>query len=319
MRASVVLGCALAASGACGTDAPPVRAGAGAPPLAQPGDGSGDLAVATVDGRPVWGSCVAAQERRGADRRRALDECIAFELLAREAEARGLAADPEVGEALRAALVSRLVETDFEARYQRPADLGAPMEREIDRYADQLDRPEMRASAFARVEVPKDAPPQTEAAAQALAERIAASLAGESGLFPAHLREAAERESAGAGAGLRVAIDQVPAKTREGLVPPFADALFAIPEVGRVSPPTRTPWGWDIVLLVRLLPPEHRAREEVAAKVFPSVRRRQFYRWMDAIRKVDIDWRAVDRALGAAGSAAGSASAAAPPAPGGAP
>jgi hypothetical protein len=304
MRARLVLGCALAASGACGAGAPPPPRAEAPPELAAPPAGPGDDAVATVDGRPVRASCVAAQMRRaGLGREAALAECIDFELLARAAEARGLARAPEVGEAIRAAMVSRLVEIDFEARYRTPADLGPALERQVDRFADQLDQPELRASAFTRVEVPAGAPPEAEAAARALAERIAAALAGEAGLFPVNLREIAERIAADdlrqrpRGAGLRVVHGDLRGASREGVVPPYGDALFAIPEVGRTSAPARTPWGWDIVLLTQIYPAQLRTRDEVAARLFPDVRRRQFLHWVDQIRRIEIDFGRLEQLL----------------------
>src|SRR6185436_9235466 len=150
MRARVLL-LPVLVLGACRAEAPAARTGAGAwaSPGASPPAGPGDAIVATVDSRPVWGSCVAAQLARGGrSRRAALDECIDFELLAQAAEARGLgrAPDPELERARRAAMVGRLVETGFEDRYRTPADLGATLDRAVDALADQLDQPEFRAS-----------------------------------------------------------------------------------------------------------------------------------------------------------------------------
>jgi hypothetical protein len=324
MRArGLALGLCLGAlpAGACGSDAPPPPRAPAPVAGAQPADGPDDVAVATVNGRPVWGSCVAAQvtragamkrssgepagedERAKIARRAALDECVAFELLAQAAEARGLARDPEVDQAARAALASRLVEVGFERRFRTPDDLRPAIDREVDRYSDQLDRPELRASAFARVEVPAGAPPEQDAAARALAEKLAGALERETGLFPVHLREAADRLAAGS--GLRVAHGEFRAATREGLVPPYADALYAIPEVGRVGRATRTPWGWDVILMTRLLPPEVRTREEIAEKVFPDLRRRYFYRWVDEIRRIEIDWDRFARLVEPAAARAG--------------
>jgi hypothetical protein len=315
MRARVLLlgcGCALAALGACGIEAPPAgRPGAPAPGASPPA-GPGDVQVATVDGRPVWGSCVAAQAARGAPTRAAaLAECVDFELLAQAAEARGLARDPAIGEAVRAALVGRLVETAFEARYRSPADLAELIDRVIDQQRDQLDKPELRASAFARVEVPRGAEPAADATARALAERIAGALAGEAGLFPLHLREAADRLAAGAGP--RVLHGEFRLATREGLVPPYADALFAIPEVGRIAAPARTEWGWDVILLTRQVAPRVYTRDEVAAQVFPEVRRQYFQLWVNQLARslgvrIEIDAEQIARldegtAPGAAGGA----------------
>jgi len=304
MRARVLL-LPVLVLGACRAEAPAARTGAGAwaSPGASPPAGPGDAIVATVDGRPVWGSCVAAQLARGGrSRRAALDECIDFELLAQAAEARGLgrAPDPELERARRAAMVGRLVETGFEDRYRTPADLGATLDRAVDALADQLDQPEFRASAFARVEVPAGAPPEAEAAARALAERIAGELAGETGLFPAHLRAAADRLAAGA--GQRVTHGDFRAAAREALVPPYAAALFSIPEVGRIAAPARTKWGWDVILLTGLIPAQLHTREEAAARVFPELRRREFYRWVNQIAsasgvRVEVDPERVARLL----------------------
>lgn len=292
MRArGLALGLCLGAlpAGACGSDAPPPPRAPAPVAGAQPAAGPDDVAVATVNGRPVWGSCVAAQAQRAKiSRKAALDECVAFELLAQAAEARGLARDPEVALAARTAMASRLVEVGFERRVRTPDDLRPAVDREVERYSDQLDRPELRASAFARVEVPAGAPPAQDAAARALAEKIAGALERETGLFPVHLRETADRLAAGS--GLHLAHGEFRAATREGLVPPYADALYAIPEEGRVGTATRTPWGWDIILMTRRLPPEVRTREEIAEKVFPDLRRRYFHRWVDEIRRIEIDW-----------------------------
>jgi hypothetical protein len=309
-------------AGACGSDAPPPPRAPAPVAGAQPAAGPDDVAVATVNGRPVWGSCVAAQMKRSSgepagederakidranlDRRAALDECIAFELLAQAAEARGLARDPEVALAARTAMASRLVEVGFEQRFRTPDDLRAAVDREVERYSDQLDRPELRASAFARVEVPAGAPPAQDAAARALAEQIAGALERETGLFPVHLRETADRLAAGA--GQRVTHGEFRAATREGLVPPYADALYAIPEEGRVGKATRTPWGWDVILMTRRLPPEVRTREEIAEKVFPDLRRRYFYRWVDELRRIEIDWDRFARLVEPAAARAGGA------------
>jgi hypothetical protein len=316
------LGCAVAAlaggAAACGSEAPPPRPGAPAPG-ASPAAGPDDVVVATVDGRPVWGSCVAAQLARGArTRRAALDVCVDFELLAAAAEARRISpaarapdlADRALAEARRAALAGRLVELAFEDRYRAPDDLRAILDRAVDQLKDQLDQPELRASAFARVEVPAGAPPEAAAAARALAERIAGALAGEAGLFPIHLRETADRLAAGA--GLRVAHGDFRAATREALVAPYAGALFSIPEVGRIAAPARTEWGWDVILLTRLVPAQVHTRDELAAKLFPELRRQHFYRWVNELAaargvRVELDPERVARLLEGAIARAGGA------------
>jgi hypothetical protein len=40
---------------------------------------------------------------------------------------------------------------------------------------------------------------------------------------------------------------------------PFAEAAFTIAEVAGISRPTRTSWGWDILLLTEIVPAESRS------------------------------------------------------------
>ncbi len=207
-----------------------------APPVASiiaPRESADDLEVARVNGRPVWGSCVSAQVARGAaTREAALDECIRFELLAQAAEQRGLATDPTVIDATRRALVSREVAVDFEDRTQKPADLGERMTKWLATNSFRMHRPDLRASTYARVNVPKTATPDVDAKAKAVSERIAAALANEVGLLPGNLKDVADRF--GQGAGLTLDVSDVKASTRTSLDKAYADALYAVPEVGRV-------------------------------------------------------------------------------------
>src|SRR5262245_41561856 len=122
-RASFLLPVIAACGGTSSGPPPaPVRATISAE---APRVGADDVEVARVGGRPVWASCVVEQaQRQHVTREAALDQCIAFELMAQEAEKRGLAAAPEVTDATKTALVSRLVAVAFEGTYRTPADLG---------------------------------------------------------------------------------------------------------------------------------------------------------------------------------------------------
>lgn len=265
-----------------------------------------DLEVATVNGRPVWSSCVAAQAKaatamsRTADQRRqdALDQCIAFELLAQAAETRGLAAAREVAGATRTAAVNRLVATEFEQRYRTPDDLTQVIDLVMKRNAWRMHVVALRSSTFARFVVPEDAPPDLDARAHALADRVAAELAGQTGLYPVHLTDAARRIAAGSDIKLDTA--DVGPTHQDKLVEPYARALYAIPEVGRISPAARTPWGWDVVLWAGGVEPKETSREELAAEMFPELRRRQFQLWVTQLGKrlgvhIEIDPAAVGR------------------------
>lgn len=257
-----------------------------------------DLVVAQVNGRPVWGSCVTEQTSRGApDRKAALEQCIAFELLAQESEKRGLAADPTVADAARTAMVSELVATEFEARYQKPQDLGATMEALLTKNAWRMHRPDLRASAYVRAVVPPNAAPDVEPRAKQIAEAIASELAGQTGLFRSHLLTVAERHAKGT--GIEIESQDVTQTTRTGAYEaPYLEALFSIPELGQVSKPARTKRGWDVVLWSGGLPPKETTREQLGWEVFTDLRRAQFTVWVnqlikDAGIRIDLDQAAV--------------------------
>ena len=288
-RAIGLAAIALAACGSSGSGAGPGPAPAAPVVIATPQLTADDAPVARVNGRAVWASCVAAQGRAiaagGEDQRRAaaLDQCIAFELLAQAAEARGLAGAPEVGEAARAAAVNRLVETEFERRYRTPADLAPQIDAVLARSPGLLHAPELRNSSYARFLVPTGAPAAVDAAARARAERLAGELAGQTGLFGVHLFEAARRIAEGGDVKLETTDFRL--ATREELVDDYAAALFAIPEIGRASPAFRTQWGWDVVVWTGGSPARDRPRDEVVAELFPELRRRQFQRWVSQLVK----------------------------------
>jgi hypothetical protein len=297
-----MLGCALFA---CGGSSSPSPAGEPVTPIvvATPPLAADDVEVARVNGHAVWASCVttqAAQLARAARpapaepalRRQALDQCVAFELLAEAAEARGLAADPDVADAARAAAVNRLVETDFEQRYRTVADLGPAVQPIIKRNEWRLHLIQLRASTYARFEVPVKSPPEVDAKAKALAEQLANRLAGQHGLFAIHLTEAAQQLAAGTGIQLNTA--NVKPTYQGDLVDTYAAALYAIPEVGMTSQAVRTQWGWDVVLWTGGVEAKDSTRAELEAEMFPELRRRQFQLWATQIAKqlgvhVDVD------------------------------
>jgi hypothetical protein len=291
---------------ACGGSSGPPPAPPSPIVIATPRLTADDLEVGQVNGRPVWASCVATQAGRIGDaartpdqrRQDALDQCITFELLAQAAEARGLAAAREVVEATRTASVNRLVETEFEQRYRTPDDLAQPIDLVMKRNAWRMHIIQLRSSTFARFVVPGGAPPELEARAHALADRLAAELAGQTGLYGVHLTAAAQRIAAGS--AIKLDTGDVKPTHQDGLVAPYAAALYAIPEVGRSSPAVRTQWGWDVVLWTGGVEPKETSRAELVAELFPEIRRRQFQLWVTQLARqlgvhVEVDQATVDQ------------------------
>ena len=285
MRAAVLL-IAVAACG--GSKAPPTPSG---PPAAlQATAAPGDVVVATVNGRPVWGSCVAAQAaREHVTREVANRECIDFELMAQLAEQRHLASAPEVVEATRAALVNRVVALEYELGYTQPQDFGAAWNDFVKKKhaISHLRHGEYRASTYVRVPVAA-APPADDPAAHALADKIAGAAANERGMLGVNLVELAQTIT---GSKLETCkkeskapcTQDVPLYLREGLETPYADALWAIPEVGRSAGPIRSSYGWDVIVWTDVQPAANPTDEQITAAVLPLIKPWFFATWVNKI------------------------------------
>lgn len=292
MRALAAI--AIAACG--GASAPPVASGPPAALVAAPASAD-DVVVATVEGRPVYGSCVAAQAARfqlSAVAARA--QCIDFELLAQAAERRGLATAREVVDATHAVLAGK-VARGYEQTLVSPSDFGAAWDKVTKAAIYKHKHLEYRASAFVAVMLPrKPAPtPTAEASARALAEQIAAAVAGETGLLPPHLRALAER--AAPGHPIVAATESLPPGTLAyQVVPPlrqhathfdwdYLDALFAIPELGRASPAVRTETGWNVIAWTGVVPAAEPSPDELVRALLPDVQQKYFPIWVGQLAK----------------------------------
>ena len=280
----VLVALALVACGGRSRTEPP-KDGPGLPPITAQPTGPDDPIVARVDGRPVFGSCVAAQAAGlHVDARTALDQCVGRELLAGAAAARGADRAAEARRAYRTALVSRLVEREFVATHATPADLPPEIvDRAFERVKWRMHRPEYRFAVYVRAPLEKDkpAPPDKEAAAQQLATEIYDRLKDRADLFPTDLVAAAR-----AVAGDRVfepALSPYGTGLDGPAEPAFARPLFAIPAIGQVAPPARTPWGWDVILWVDTMPALESTRDQVVAWMFPDLRRQLFLAWSNEI------------------------------------
>lgn len=266
---------------ACGSQTTPVPTPTGPAAAMEEKAAADDVVVATVNGKPVYGSCLTAQGKHAHSRQDALDQCIAFELMAQEADVRGIAKDPEVTATTRTALVNQLVAHEYEDKYTQPSDFGAMWTQAYAKNKIRYDHPEYRGSAYMRIDVPEGAPPAQDEAAHALANEIAAALAPERGLMPPQAKEIAERVVGNRG---KVSYAVVPPYTHISTIElTYADALFAIPEIGRTSPATRTGWGWDVILYSDVVPEEHQPEAKIVSELLPEVKRSYFAQWTNQI------------------------------------
>lgn len=285
----------LVVAGACrGGHRPPAETPIVLPSIeARPADAA-DLVVAKVDGRPVYGSCVAAQATaHHEDRKQALDDCIGLELLAGAAAARGLAKDPDVALAYRRALVARFVDVEFRQKFARWDDLPASLrDLAFKKYAWRMHRPEYRYAVYVRAPLDDKATPADDAAAHALMQAVYDRLKDRDDLFPVDLYATADELAHGQ------RVDRSPSPYGTGIAGPgdrtFTEPLFSIASIGRIAPPARTKWGWDVILWVDTMTALETSADDLRAFLFPELRRTYFDQWVEELAKRRQDEIVVD-------------------------
>ena len=247
---------------------------------------AGRLVVAEVNGEPIYDSCVINQvAAHNLSKAEAVSQCIDFALLAQEAAARGYADHPEVSDARKTETVRALIDGDFTASFATPDDVPEEYLREHwKQWANRLyNVPEHRTAEWVRIQAQGVARDSAEdLAARAISEDLYAALADKRDLTVTEFRRIATE----AANGHPLAVNPRPFEfaRRGGALPAFADATFAIAEVGRVSTPTRTKYGWDVILLTKIVPARSatytQALPEMRERIFTMSRRRAFARWM---------------------------------------
>ena len=254
--------------------------------------------VARVDGVPVYEDCVANQAiEAGLDRRAALSACIDIELLVAEARRRGFAADPEVAATGERETVRALLDREFYAGFQGPEDVTVADVRDIwgKGLKNHFNRVEHRSVFYCRAENPdpktRKTPPKSDAdrRARKVADAIFARVRGRVGLTPDELVQICRATGAEVGGAL-ISTGKFTGFPKVGrAVPEFAIPSFKIPEVGVVSPPARTPWGYDLILLTEIIEARKTSFEEALPQIrewmfddprYEGYRRFRFDRWL---------------------------------------
>jgi hypothetical protein len=254
--------------------------------------GPQDLVVATVDGRPIWSSCVVAQAMaHRLSAAQAVAQCINFDLLAAASatfQVSGTTTNTSAQMLRReqhTAMVSRLIAKEFESAVPNWDSLPPAFgQRILDKNKWRLVRENYRESYFLRFEVAEDAPIDGVLDRQAKegAGKAYETLKDRHGLFAADLIAISQQPWP---AGLKVAANSAAMADPQRLVKPYSDALFAIRQIGDVSPPTRTKWGWDIILFTDELAPRTLTERQLQEELFPEVRMGYFQVWAGSLAK----------------------------------
>jgi hypothetical protein len=238
---------------------------------------STDDVVATVDGRPIYASAVAAQARaRGVDRKTALSDLVDAEVLAGEAARRGLDQDLHVRDERKGALVRRYLKLGFEEQVTA-ADVPDPLvHREYQRRLAYLNHDVYADVWHILVRVPKGASAEDKAKARAQAHALALRAKG---------MTLDEFQKLGHDEGLTT--EEVVTARNGWVERPFSEAAFAqLKKPGDTSTSdVETSYGYHVLYLVKWIPATHTSLSEAAPKiregVFPEFQKHAFGKLVD--------------------------------------
>jgi len=294
MRRTWIIGAVVLA--ACGSKesrrakpgAAPAPAAADVSITADPGD---RVMVARVDGVPVYGDCV---ERQAAahhlDKRAALEECIDFQLLAGEADRKGYRTNPAVLDARKNEMARALIDDQFLAHFSSPEDIpesdlrAAYAQLEDHEYVRPVER---RETQYARIKMSEKTPTWKPKfwAAMTMSWFVYWHFQGQHDLTEGtFLREAAE-----VAAPWEIAHEKYPFSfpQHSRIQEVYSRATWEIPEPGMVHAPIRSRWGFDVILLVDILPSVNisfeQAIPDLRQKIFARSRLLAFVHWSESL------------------------------------
>jgi peptidyl-prolyl cis-trans isomerase C len=245
-----------------------------------------DVVVAKVDETAITARRVTAHAHLfDGGVRRSLDDLVGFELLAAEADRRGLAADPEVAETRTREMVRRLLQAEFEATHRAEDIPEAEVRAQLDRNRPYFDHPEIRNvvtvlfAARRGVTTAKD-----NARAKATAQELADRWRAEQPADAKTARAIAETYYGNLG-GVR--LSQFNTYAGAEAEPQWLKVALSLTTPGAVGGPVQTKYGWHVIYLGELTPakhtPEAEARAIVRKEMFPLWQRAAFSKYSDDI------------------------------------
>lgn len=243
---------------------------------------SGDEVIATVDGRPIRVSDVAVQARaRGVGAKVALDDLITAEVLAGEAQRRGLQKDRDALEAARSELVRRYLQTRFERAVTPETVPDKMLARAYNANRSMFDHSEYIDVWHILTPVKKDAPAADKAAARAVAEELARRARG---VASAEAFKALKDTVKPSGEPFR--IEEVVTARDGWVLTSFSFPAFdQLKKPGDTSTVIETDYGYHVLYLVRRIPATHGSLADVTPKlrtlVFPEFQKLAFKQFLD--------------------------------------
>jgi len=259
--------------GACSSGAPPAALPAsraahwsGSLAPAPPPDAGSEAStvVAVVNGDPIYVADVAVQaQATGRTVGEALDELVAAQLFAQEAVRRGLADDPDVTRVRERESVRRLLTRFFEPSFDGPEDIPMDEVEAVYNHPDvkpHYEHEEFHSVVYVRYQLKAKAPAEDEQAGKVGAEKMHAILVAAKPKDEDEFYEVAKGHPE---LGVTVSVQKPFTTSINGPAhPAFARVAMALKKIGEISQPVRTPWGWDILFLVSIVPEKHTPRSE---------------------------------------------------------
>ena len=246
--------------------------------------------VARVNGVPILDSDLRHQLRHspGVGRRQALAQLVKLELLAQEAERRGLAHHRTVVNARKRELAQLLIKRGFGAHFDKSSIPRELIERAYKVNKIRYVHPALVSVAYiTAVAGRRRAPPEVHQRAKTLMARLAARARAAANLTAKDFVALADDPQVTA-AGVKVTRETgylTPLRGRS--VPEFADAAFAIERIGGLSPIVQSRHGYHLIYLERRVPPKNRplsaVENEIRAQVFEEARRIALGEFVDKI------------------------------------
>ena len=200
-----------------------------------------------------------------------LENLIRFELLAKEAQKRGLDKDPEVQATLKKIMVQKLVRQSFDEGESKVSDAEA--QKYYDERKDEFVKPERVRVSVVVLRAPQGSPNRTAKAAEAkkLLAKLKADEQKNPLAFSSLARESSDDQmtkAAGGDAGYRTQEELGTMYAKE-----VATAAFALKDVGQESSVVDFAQGFAIVKLTARQAPMNRSFDEVKAQLTARIGR----------------------------------------------
>lgn len=152
-----------------------------------------------------------------------------------------------------------------DAERARFAPTDAAMRAYYAAHQAEFGKPEQRSARHILIAVPSGASAAQDAAARARADAIAAEVRRDPSRFAALARSDSQDPGSAANGG------DLGSFTREGMVKPFSDAVFAAAKVGDIIGPVRTQYGYHVIELTGITPaqaqPYAAVQDQIRAKL----------------------------------------------------